>query len=82
MRFADGVKVYQIHRPAHPLRQLVHQRQFLTGREAAPHVYRQVQIAFHLLPTGSQRTEQNGQSDPRLCVESGQDRSCEILVMR
>jgi hypothetical protein len=76
------VEIYQVHRPARSFRQLVYQRQFLTGREAAPGVYRQVQIAVRPLPTSSQRAEQNGQSDPRLCVDGRQDCSCEIFVLR
>jgi hypothetical protein len=53
-RFADDVEVYQVHRSARSLGQLVHQCQFLTGREAVSGVYGQVQIAVHLLTADSQ----------------------------
>ncbi len=80
-RFADCVKIYQIHRPARSLRQFGYQRQFLAGRKPVAGIYRQVHITVPPLPASSQRTEQNGQSDPGLHVESGQDRSYEILIL-
>jgi hypothetical protein len=58
-RFAEGVKVYQVHRSARSLGQLVHQCLFLTGREAMSGVYGQVQIAVCQLLADSQRSVQD-----------------------
>ncbi len=58
--FANGVKIYQVHRPPRSFRQLVHQSQFLPSRKAVSGVYCQVQIAVRPLQASSQRAEQNG----------------------
>lgn len=44
------------------------------------HIYRQPQIAVRTFTASSQRTEQDGQSDARLCVDSIQDRSYQIRL--
>lgn len=59
-RFADCVNIYQVNWPADVSRQFGDQRHFLTGREAASCVDRQVQITFCMTRAGRQRTEQNG----------------------
>jgi hypothetical protein len=76
------VKIHQVNRATRPFCQLGHQSQLLSGCEAVTGVYRQVQIAVCPLSAGGQRAKQNGQSDPRLCVEDSQDRSCEIFIFR
>ena len=76
------MEIYQVHWATRPFCQLVHQNQFLTSSEAVSGVYGQIQIAIHPPLTGSQRAEQNSQSDPRLCIEGGQNPLCEILVLR